>query len=130
MDIYYLNIYFSRLIPQVAENAAARALSEAKAYVGRRPTPKACRRAKSQGREGGRGGIAGERESRRIYTRWLEARGLPSRGAKPSVETRCLPSRRERERIGEFIKTYRVIKVSRVHTVLLQKTHASRRGSS
>ena len=28
-----LNIYFSRLIPQVAENAAARALSEAKAYA-------------------------------------------------------------------------------------------------
>src|SRR6218665_3139610 len=47
-----LNIYFSRLIPQVAENAAARALSEAKPLAWRRPTPKACRRAKSRGREG------------------------------------------------------------------------------
>ena len=34
----YLNIYFSRLIPQVAENAAARALSEAKPLAWRRPT--------------------------------------------------------------------------------------------
>src|SRR6218665_1433653 len=39
---YYLNIYFSRLIPQVAENAAARALAEAKPLAWRRPTPKAC----------------------------------------------------------------------------------------
>src|SRR6218665_2231907 len=39
---FYLNIYFSRLIPQVAENAAARALSEAKPLAWRsRPTPKA-----------------------------------------------------------------------------------------
>src|SRR6218665_1777729 len=37
----HLNIYFSRLIPQVAENAAARALSEAKPLAWRRPTPKA-----------------------------------------------------------------------------------------
>jgi len=38
----------------------------AKAYVGRRPTPKACSRVKAsleaRGREGGREGIAGERE--------------------------------------------------------------------
>ena len=34
----HLNIYFSRLIPQVAENAAARALSEAKPLAWRRPT--------------------------------------------------------------------------------------------
>src|SRR6218665_2639276 len=37
----------------------ARGLSEAKAYVGRRPTPKAL---EARGREGGREGIAGERE--------------------------------------------------------------------
>src|SRR6218665_1793124 len=37
----HLNIYLSRLIPQVAENAAARALSEAKPLAWRRPTPKA-----------------------------------------------------------------------------------------
>ena len=77
----------------------ARGLSEAKAYVGRRPTPKAL---EARGRKGGRevgdsrgkrvrGGERRERDGhrgeyrqhRRIYTRWLEARGLPSRRAKP-----------------------------------------------
>src|SRR6218665_676578 len=66
----------------------------------------------ARGREGGREEVAGEREGgggerrerdghrgeyrqhRRIYTRWLEARDLPSRRAKASVEVRGLPSRR------------------------------------
>ena len=43
-------IYFFRLIPQVAENGAAREPCQR-----RRPTPKACKRAKPPGREGGRG---------------------------------------------------------------------------
>src|SRR6218665_2949244 len=52
-----LNIYFSRLIPQVAENAAARALSEAKPLAWRRPT-KAYAEGLQEGevpREGGQG---------------------------------------------------------------------------
>src|SRR6218665_721930 len=66
---------------------------EAKGYVGRRPTPKAL---EARGRDGGdsrgkrvrgrreRYGHRGEyRQHRRIYTIWLEARGLPSRRAKP-----------------------------------------------
>ena len=55
---HYLNIYFSRLIPQVAENAAARALSEAKPLAWRRPTSKAYAEGMQEGevpREGGRG---------------------------------------------------------------------------
>src|SRR6218665_1236715 len=101
----------------------ARGLSEAKAYVGRRPTPKALEaRGRKGGREGGdsrgkrvggggergeggerrekrgRGGERRERDGhrgeyrqhRRIYTRWLEARGLPSRRAKPALRRRPL----------------------------------------
>ena len=62
MLVNYLNIYFSRLIPQVAENAAARALSEGE---GLRRRPKAYAEGLQEGevpREGGREGIAGERE--------------------------------------------------------------------
>src|SRR6218665_2416291 len=96
MDIYYLNIYFSRLIPQVAENAAARALSEVKPLAWRRPTPKA------EGLQEGevpRGG--GDRRGKRVGESIPDG-GRPeasppagrSPEAKASVETRCLPSRR------------------------------------
>src|SRR6218665_2284143 len=49
VTLYPSIIYFLRLIPQVGENGAAREPCQR-----RRPTPKACRRAKSPGREGGR----------------------------------------------------------------------------
>src|SRR6218665_342387 len=98
MSIYiyiYLNIYFSRLIRQGTENAAARALSEAKPLAWRRPTPKACRRAKSRGREGG--DRRGKRVGESIPDGWRPEASPPavrSPEAKASVETRCLPSRR------------------------------------
>src|SRR6218665_3001197 len=62
IEVNLLNICFSRLIPKVAENAAARALSEAKPLAWRSPRPKACRGAKPRGREGGdsRGKRVGE----------------------------------------------------------------------
>src|SRR6218665_2297665 len=93
----HLNIYFSRLIPQVAENAAVRgeASRMAKAYVGRRPTPKACRRAKSRWREGG--DSRGKRVGESISDGWTPEASPPagrSPEAKASVETRCLPSHR------------------------------------
>src|SRR6218665_1316695 len=60
---YLSIIYFLRLIPQVGENGAAREPCQ-KAYVGRRPTPKAeglrrrlaGGRSPQRGREGGREG--------------------------------------------------------------------------
>src|SRR6218665_1139200 len=103
----HLNIYFSRLIPQVAENAAARALSEAKPLAWRRPTPKAegLRRRPAGGRspQGGReegregGGSRGKRVGESIPDGWRPEASPPagrSPEAKASVETRCLPSRR------------------------------------
>src|SRR6218665_1896886 len=81
-----LNIYLSRLIPQVAENAAARALSEAKPLEWRRPTPKACRRAKSRGREGGHIQQLTPDQAFQAF------QGFPN--IYESVETRCLPYRR------------------------------------
>src|SRR6218665_1528728 len=55
-------IYFLRLIPQVGENGAAREPCQRRRPTqaeGRRPTPKACRRAKGPGREGGGEGKGG-----------------------------------------------------------------------
>src|SRR6218665_658238 len=93
----YLNIYLSRLIPQVAENAAARVLSEAKPLALRRPTPKGWRRAKSRGREGG--DSRGKRVCESIPDGWRPEASPPagrSPEAKASVETGGLPSRREK----------------------------------
>src|SRR6218665_2305472 len=72
----------------------------AKAYVGRRP--KAYAEGLKEGevpREGGGGGGAGGREKEGkergpLKPSGWEARAPPSRRAKASVETRCLPSRR------------------------------------
>src|SRR6218665_2277235 len=115
-----LNIYFSRLIPQVAENAAASALSEAKplawrrptpkaeglrrrpkAYAeGRRPTPKACRRAKSRGREGG--DSRGKRVGESIPDGWRPEASPPNRCPSTIFRSESLLPQRMQRRIDTW----------------------------
>ena len=92
--VFNLNIYFSRLIPQVAENAAARALSEAKPLAWQRPSAYAegLQEGEVQ-REGG--DSRGKRVGESIPDGWRPEASPPadrSPEAKASVETRCLPS--------------------------------------
>src|SRR6218665_3775968 len=91
----HLNIYFSRLIPQVAENAAAIALSEAKPLAWRRPTPKACSRAKSRGREGG--DSRGKRVGESIPDGWRPEASPPAGRSHLWKQDASPPAERERE---------------------------------
>ena len=73
-------MYLSRLIPQVAENAAARALSEAKPLAWRRPTPKAegLRRRPAGGRSPEGGDSRGKRVGESIPDGWRPEASPPA----------------------------------------------------
>src|SRR6218665_991833 len=105
-----VNIYFSRLIPQVAENAAARAMSEAKPLAWRRPTPKAYAEGLQQGevpREGG--DSRGKRGGESIPDGWRPEASPPTGRSHLWKQDASPPAERERENTLLNRKIYKYI---------------------